>query len=91
MTYKKLLTLLLSSLWLSVTFGQSYTPAKWGDWQHWGAQPDGRYLNPVLPADYSDIDCIRVGNDYCAISSTFQYSPGVVILHSSYTWLSISV
>ena len=38
--------------------------------------------NPVLPGDYSDLDCIRVGPDYYAISSTFQFSPGVVILHS---------
>ena len=38
--------------------------------------------NPVLPGDYSDLDCIRVGSDYYAISSTFQYSPGMVILHS---------
>jgi beta-xylosidase len=48
----------------------------------WGDQGDGTYKNPVLPADYSDIDCIRVGPDYYAISSTFQSSPGVVILHS---------
>jgi beta-xylosidase len=54
----------------------------WGDWQSWGDQGDGTYRNPVLPSDYSDIDCIRVGPDYYAISSTFQYSPGVVILHS---------
>ena len=37
---------------------------------------------PCCPADYSDLDCIRVGADYYAISSTFQFSPGVVILHS---------
>ncbi|MGQ7946602.1 glycoside hydrolase family 43 protein [Flavobacterium sp. WC2509] len=54
----------------------------WGDWQKWGNQNDGTYKNPVLPADYSDIDCIRVGNDYYAVSSTFQYSPGFIILHS---------
>lgn len=54
----------------------------WGNWQTWGDQGDGTYHNPVLPADYSDIDCIRVGSDYYAISSTFQFSPGVVILHS---------
>ena len=36
----------------------------------------------MLPGDYSDIDCIRAGSDYYAISSTFQFSPGVVVLHS---------
>jgi polygalacturonase/beta-xylosidase len=54
----------------------------WGDWPRWGDQHDGTYRNPVLPSDYSDLDCIRVGADYYAISSTFQFSPGVVILHS---------
>ena len=57
-------------------------PSKWGDWPLWGDQGDGTYRNPVLPGDYSDLDCIRVGSDYYAISSTFQYSPGMVILHS---------
>ena len=55
---------------------------QWGAWQNWGDQGDGTYQNPVLPADFSDLDCIRVGQDYYAISSTFQFSPGVVILHS---------
>ena len=26
-----------------------------------GRSGDGTYCNPVLPSDYSDIDCIRVG------------------------------
>lgn len=51
-------------------------PGKWGD------QGDGTYMNPVMPGDFSDLDAIRVGSDYYAISSTMQYSPGVVILHS---------
>ena len=42
----------------------------WGEWDKWGEQQDGTYLNPVIPADYSDLDCIRVGDDYYAISST---------------------
>jgi len=58
-------------------------PPVWGNWTHWGDKGDGtNYNNPVLPADYSDLDCIRVGADYYAISSTFQYSPGMVVLHS---------
>jgi beta-xylosidase len=54
----------------------------WGDWTRWGDLGDGRYRNPVLPADYSDLDAIRVGDDYYAISSTFQFSPGMAVLHS---------
>lgn len=57
-------------------------PRPWGSWDRWGQQPDGTYLNPVIPADFSDLDCIRVGEDYYAISSTMQYSPGMTILHS---------
>lgn len=48
----------------------------------WGDQKNGTYANPVLPGDFSDIDVIRVGEDFYAVSSTFQYSPGVVVLHS---------
>jgi beta-xylosidase len=48
----------------------------------WGDQKNGAYVNPVLPADYSDLDAIRVGEDYYAISSTLQVSPGMVVLHS---------
>ena len=47
-----------------------------------GDMGDGTYRNPVLPADFSDIDCIRVGDDYYAISSTMQYAPGMAVLHS---------
>jgi beta-xylosidase len=50
--------------------------------EKWGDQGNGTYVNPVLPADYSDLDAIRVGDDYYAISSTMQFSPGMVVLHS---------
>ncbi len=71
-------------LMLSFTAAYAHTPVpgQWGDWDKWGDQGDGTYLNPIIPADYSDIDCIRVGNDYYAISSTFQFSPGMTLLHS---------
>lgn len=48
----------------------------------WGDQGDGTYINPVIPADFSDLDAIRVGDDFYAISSTMQYSPGMAVLHS---------
>lgn len=43
---------------------------------------NGTYQNPVLNADYSDPDAIRVGNDYYLVSSSFEDMPGLPILHS---------
>jgi beta-xylosidase len=40
------------------------------------------YRNPILHADYSDPDAIRVGTDYYMISSSFTHIPGLPILHS---------
>lgn len=48
----------------------------------WGVQPDGTYRNPILNADYSDPDIVRVGNKYYMISSTMQLTPGMAILES---------
>lgn len=77
------LVLLLAAGLLPARAVDNAMPSTWGGWPCWGDQGDGvNYRNPVLPADYSDLDCIRVGADYYAISSTFQYSPGVVVLHS---------
>jgi len=43
---------------------------------------DGTYKNPILHADYSDPDAIRVGDDYYMTSSSFEDVPGLPILHS---------
>ncbi|MEZ0484451.1 glycoside hydrolase family 43 protein [Fibrella aquatica] len=43
---------------------------------------DGTYKNPVLHADYSDQDVIRVGRDYYMTASSFHCMPGLPILHS---------
>ncbi|RYY67128.1 MAG: glycosyl hydrolase 43 family protein, partial [Chitinophagaceae bacterium] len=43
---------------------------------------DGTYRNPVLHADYSDPDAIRVGEDYYLTASSFEDMPGLPILHS---------
>jgi len=45
-------------------------------------QGDGTYRNPVIHADYSDPDVIRVGDDYWLVSSSFNCTPGLPILHS---------
>ena len=71
---RRLSVLLLAVLITAAAHGQ--TRGEWGD------QGDGTYANPVMPGDFSDLDAIRVGADYYAFTSTFQYSPGVAILHS---------
>jgi beta-xylosidase len=43
---------------------------------------DGTYTNPVLYADYSDPDVIRVGDDFYLTASSFNCAPGLPILHS---------
>lgn len=52
------------------------------DGKRWGDLGNGNYRNVILPADYSDPEVLRVGKDYYLISSTFQFSPGIVIMHS---------
>ena len=43
---------------------------------------NGSYRNPILYADYSDPDAIRVGEDYFMIASSFCNAPGLPLLHS---------
>lgn len=43
---------------------------------------DGTYRNPVLHADWSDPDAIRVGDDFYMTASSFSRVPGLPILHS---------
>lgn len=43
---------------------------------------NGRYKNPVLFADYSDPDVIRVGEDFYMVASSFNAMPGIPVLHS---------
>jgi len=43
---------------------------------------DGTYTNPIIHADYSDPDVIRVGDDFYLTASSFNCVPGLPILHS---------
>jgi len=43
---------------------------------------DGTYKNPVLFADYSDPDVIRVERDFYLVASSFNAIPGLPILRS---------
>jgi beta-xylosidase len=72
-----LLVLLAFSLQLAPARAQSSLSKVW--------VPDlgnGTYKNPVLYADYSDPDVVRVGEDFYLTSSSFNAVPGLQILHS---------
>lgn len=43
---------------------------------------DGTYRNPIIHADYSDPDVIRVGDDYYLTASSFSCLPGLPVLYS---------
>jgi beta-xylosidase len=45
-------------------------------------QGNGTYKNPIIYADYSDPDVIRVGDDYFMTASSFHCMPGLPILQS---------
>lgn len=47
----------------------------------WGDMGDGTYRNPVLNADYSDPDVVRVGDKYYMVASDFHFI-GMQVLES---------
>ena len=47
----------------------------------WGDQGNGTYINPVLNADFSDPDVIRVGEKYYMVASDFHFI-GMQVLES---------
>ena len=70
---KKILYLLL----LEIIFNFSVKSQNW--------TPDlqnGRYKNPIIFADYSDPDVIRVDDDFYMVASSFNCMPGIPVLHS---------
>ena len=56
----------------------------------WGDQGNGTYKNPVLNADYSDPDVIRVGSKYYMVASDFHFLGMQVLEQNSCTPLSSS-
>lgn len=71
-----------------LAFAASVTIGTWADEKPYISQvwsPDlgnGQYKNPVIDADYSDPDVVRVGDDYYMTASSFCDIPGLPILHS---------
>ncbi len=73
---KKIIIILVISSFINPVMSQAVP----GIWEP--DNGDGTYKNPVINADYSDPDAIRVGEDYYMISSSFNHVPGLPILHS---------
>jgi beta-xylosidase len=44
---------------------------------------NGSYKNPIIYADYSDPDVVRVGADFYLVASSFTCTPGIPVLHSN--------
>lgn len=65
---------------VSTAFTEPAFPAGRAPWI--SDQGDGTYRNPVLHADYSDLDVVRAGDDFWMTASSFSHVPGLPILHS---------
>ena len=46
----------------------------------WGDQGDGTYKNPILNADYPDVDIEQVGDTYYMITSTWTISTTITMV-----------
>ena len=70
---------------LATTYASAQQTTAWGD------QGNGTYVNPILNADYSDPDVIRVGEKYYMVCSDFHYI-GMPVLESTdmVNWTIIS-
>ena len=66
----------ISLLFFTSSYAQKQHTGSWGD------QGDGTYKNPILNADYPDVDVEQLGDTYYMISSKQHMSPGMVILES---------
>lgn len=72
---KKLLIIILCFISNVLILSAQSRPGKWGD------QGNGTYINPILNADYSDPDIIRVGSKYYMVTSDFHFL-GMQVLES---------
>jgi beta-xylosidase len=81
MKFFKIIPLFLFLISIQTAIGQEKNESNLS--QVWVADNgDGTYKNPILHADYSDPDAIRVGDDYYMTASSFNSMPGLPILHS---------
>jgi beta-xylosidase len=77
MTKRRILAAMLAGIaWVNV-YSQGEVSKVWV-----ADNGDGTYKNPIIHADYSDPDVVRVGDDFWMTASSFNAAPGLPILHS---------
>lgn len=80
---KKVVVMKLVSLFYACFFAASLLAQNSTVSKVWNSDlGNGFYQNPIIHADYSDPDVIRVGADYYLIASSFNCAPAIPILHS---------
>ncbi len=80
--YKKILITFLAGAVCNIVNAQAPTSNIYISKVWVADKGNGTYKNPVLNADYSDPDAVRVGDDFYMVSSSFEDVPGLPILHS---------
>lgn len=75
---KAIITAVLALMTIGMQAKEVFQAAQTLDW---GDQGNGTYKNPVLNADYSDPDVIRVGSKYYMVASDFHFI-GMQVLES---------
>ncbi|TDS17457.1 glycoside hydrolase family 43 protein [Sphingobacterium paludis] len=80
MLLKFLKTLVVLHMTICILHAQQKSTALSAVWSP--DQGNGTYKNPIIHADYSDLDVCRVGEDYYMTASSFNSLPGLPILHS---------
>ena len=66
---------------IGATLTLAVQPTRDVPWDPYG--PNDTFLNPIIHADYSDPDVVRVGGDFYMVASSFTAVPGLPILHST--------
>lgn len=72
---------ILAAFFISFGVGTLYSQDRSSVWR--SDQGNGTFRNPIIHADYSDPDAIRVGEDYYMVSSSFHHAPAIPILQSN--------
>ncbi|WP_443940061.1 glycoside hydrolase family 43 protein [Pedobacter sp. MW01-1-1] len=79
---KYLVYTMLASLGITSVYAQEQPTNQYVSKVWVSDQKNGTFKNPVINADYSDPDAIRVGDSFYLIASSFDGVPGLPILES---------